>query len=695
MARLVDDVAPTSRWIGPLVLSLFAGGCQQARGIDAGEVSDPDAGEVARVAPPAAPRPPRWTCPAGWIEVPLEAGGQSCAPWAERPTCGAGEWLAPGRGCVALADDCGLDAPPELSDAMAFVRPGALDGDGSRARPFGTIREAKRAGHDTLALAPGEHVLDGSAYRGLALIGTCPTSTTLRVPRITVLEDSSIRRMRVTGEQLSVPPGRTLRLESVELAAMVRALQVQGTLRARRVSFRDLTEAAIIAFGPDAIELEDVSMERMPEALWVGPPETPSSARSMVSLLRVAAAEIDGAAFKVGGIAELALDEVVAEDAIAGILSDTEHLRVRDAFVRRITMIALGSVGLGERELARIHIDGRPRRPGGRGGAGVHLAEGTFTAEDLVILDAGIGFAISEGERGRVERLFVGGGHTYGIEVDSGELTLVDVRVAGVAATSADDGAALVVVNGAHATLERAHLASVDHFGLGVARDARLDAADLTVADVRSRVGEDGHGIVILDRSILALERARVERVGAVGLVVEDSSATAADLAIAEVRAPTGQFGAGLYVHATREGASVSSMLVLVRASLTGTHRAGALVFGPDAALRAEDLTIEDSRATIDGGIALCVMDGARAGIERFVIRGSALAGVLLGSEIDAELTRGRIEDGAIGLIASPTLEYNTGSTPGFSFRDVVLAGNEVDYQQTEAELPSPSAILF
>src|SRR5690606_12862197 len=132
-----------------------------------------------------------------------------------------GELLDASLGCVPIADDCGDELPPEASEpGVAVVRPGATDGDGSAARPFGTIYEAVRSGAHTIALAPGEHVLE-YVLRDVTLVGACPTSTTLRVNGLGRMVNSTLRRLRVAGSgQITVPASATLELDRVEIAEL-------------------------------------------------------------------------------------------------------------------------------------------------------------------------------------------------------------------------------------------------------------------------------------------------------------------------------------------------------------------------------------------------------------------------------------------------------------------------------------------
>ncbi|MBZ0118680.1 MAG: hypothetical protein K8H88_16885, partial [Sandaracinaceae bacterium] len=672
-----------------LLASACSGPSPEPSDASPSDASDAGPVEPAEVAPAIGPSPPSWTCPTGWIEVPLE-GGRSCVPWSERPRCGPGELLSLERGCEPLADDCGIDAPPELSDAMAFVRPGAVDGDGSRARPFGTIAEAVRAGRTELALAPGEHVIEGT-YRGLTLIGTCPTSTTLRLSALTVLfSESTIRRARITGPQLVVPRASALLLESVELAGMERAVQVSGTLRARRVAFRDASRAAIIGHNPDAMELEDVSMERTPAALWVGRPlEEPSyEAHATVSLTRVVAVEIGDTAFQGEALASFELSGVVVEDAVAGILaSEVQALIVHDAFVRGTAQVGIGVIRSGSCELARAHIEDA--------NGGVHLSGGTFAVEDLVVLASDLPLATSEDARGRAERVFIGGASTYAVEIFGGEAALADLRIDGVEATTSDTGGAVAIESGARVTLERALLTGAEHFGLGVTGGSALDASDLAITDVRAHVDADGYGLVVLDSATLTLARARIERVGTIGLVVEEASARVEDLAVSEVSAPNGVSGLGVHVRANRDGASVPSSLELVRATIRETQREGILAYGTGATLRMSDVVVEGSRAARSAPRARPRPPSPRGRSLRRPSRGSAFAGVLLGQGIGADLTQGRIEDNPFGLIADPSLSFNTEARPGFSIRGIVFRGNEVDHQRTRRDLSPPGPVAL
>ncbi|MGE0792270.1 MAG: hypothetical protein AB7S26_41740 [Sandaracinaceae bacterium] len=654
--------------------------------VDAGAA---DAGTSVPESPvsPAAPTFAASPCPSGWRDLAL-GEGRACEPWESVPTCAPGELLSPGAGCVPLADDCATDVPQELDDTFALVVPGAAaGGDGSLARPFATIGAATRAGHARIALAPGDHILEAGSHDDLTLVGTCPNSTFVRIPTFATLRGTSaIRRLTFNHGQISVPRGATLTVDAVELTGMDRAFEVSGTLTARRVAIRDGLELGVLGLNPDAITLEDVSFERMPSGIYVGPPTTEPDyePHATVRLTRVAATEIADIAIQAEKLTSLELDEVVVEGAVAGVLTDVSAFAMVDSFLRELSRTGVGAIGAGTKRIERTSI-------ANGGEAAVLLEGGSFTLEDLAVDGSRLALSIESAD-GSAGRIVARDSRTYAIEVLGGTVSFTDVVVDGVVATSDDTGSALVVSTGATVTVERARFTRTQHVAAG-ATAATLRMSDLTIDAVEPIAEEDGCGLLALEAATLEVDRARIEHVAGMGARIEGSSARLTDVVIAEVAASVGEFGVGV-LGASSLGGLLPVSLTLSRVRIEETRRAGVAVFGPAATLDASDLVVERSLASTDSGVALAVLDGTVARGERFRLAGSELAGLLLTDDVDVELTHGRIESNPFGLLA-PTLDFNTGGRPGYRLHDVAFVSNEIDYQASSLMLELPAPIAF
>jgi hypothetical protein len=193
---------------------LRRGGCYLTR--DASLCTAP-CPEPAAPALPEPPRPPQYLpCPTGWIDD-AEAHALSgvCRPAAERRArtfrLPGGECRAPGSPC---ADEwaAGLDEP-----RTTFVRAGAVGGDGTRARPLGSLAEAWALGAPTIALAAGAHALVGELSGPRRVVGARSEQSvvgaqrrdarrrrgvedlTLRAPAL-VVQDATLRAVHQLGE---------------------------------------------------------------------------------------------------------------------------------------------------------------------------------------------------------------------------------------------------------------------------------------------------------------------------------------------------------------------------------------------------------------------------------------------------------------------------------------------------------------
>lgn len=130
--------------------------------------------------------PPSRTCPPGWVEEPLPAGGHACGPWpgGARLDCADPTTAQrPGtEACAALGSPCPTGAWPDDAGAPGtwYVAVGGA-GDGSSGNPFGALADAVAAAADgdTVILGEGTFQAGIVLTRDLTLRGLCASRTTL------------------------------------------------------------------------------------------------------------------------------------------------------------------------------------------------------------------------------------------------------------------------------------------------------------------------------------------------------------------------------------------------------------------------------------------------------------------------------------------------------------------------------------
>jgi hypothetical protein len=626
-------------------------------------------------------------CPDGYGVAVRDDGTSVCEPWAaERPSCGDDELLVPGVGCEAISA-CEVQT---LMAGQSLVSAGAPPGgDGTLERPYATVYEAWSDGASDVLLSDGSHAL-GRAVSGITIEGRCPAMTEIVLGGAVYLSDVTLRGVRITGPvgtNLAVRAGATLTLEEVRMTGLDRAIEIEGTLIARRSSVRD-GGVGLLAFDATAVELDHVFFEGLTElALYAdrteGRPGTTVTLRDVVV--------IDGGDDPVSGqiqldVGTLTAARVVIEDCTGlgmNVRSDTAS--VSDLTARRTTAQGL-SLLVGAAEVNRVYAV--------ETGGGVFFADGEITARSIVIersLDLGI----------TVENATLDGADisvhdavSAGISLGGSRATLRNVSVSEVAplADRMGTGAGILVERGSDLTIERAAIRDVHTYGLG-AYAARITASDVVIRGVRGE-GDAGYGVIGVVGSTLALTRIDVADVDTIGFSVEDSTAEVSDLRVEGVRAIDGANGLGIMV----SGVDTSASLVLDRAVVIDTVRWGVLASGPASATltRIHVTSVSESPCAdlncpeTSGGAAFIAHDGASLTVTDFRASSAAYAGVIATAGVHAVLTRGVIERNAVGLVVSPSLSINLGASPGLDLMEVTLLDNGVEQQSTEISVEPP-----
>jgi hypothetical protein len=133
-----------------------------------------------------------------------------CEPYPERELgCDGDEHLLPGaEGCRLVGVACPDEWPTSTDEVGAlYVQSGATDGDGSRARPFGSLTEALAASvdGDTIEVGPGEY--EGARVDvDVTIRGACGSQT--RLAGLTSGALLTLENLTVSGELVVSETGR-------------------------------------------------------------------------------------------------------------------------------------------------------------------------------------------------------------------------------------------------------------------------------------------------------------------------------------------------------------------------------------------------------------------------------------------------------------------------------------------------------
>lgn len=330
---------------------------------------------------PEGPAEPGFTCPEGQFE--REDG--TCIAFLGLP-CTIGTAERPGDGaCTTIGSACPVDDfADDLPIDVRFVKLGETGGDGSRARPFGTIAEALASGDGKIALAKGSYpemlILSGQ----IALYGACAMQTT--VDELTIesgsiaLENLGAGRVNMNADDL------TLRGVVIEQRLGVAGGAVNGDdlaiggqlaldiLAGARVSLlRVSIDGNINVAG--ALVLDRARVHIVDKALRLTEGAQLIAERMMLSGPAFAGMHFGASTatisdslisdFDFGVLsssAAIAIERSVIARTKVGISAVGSHLLiVRDGVLRDVVETAIAS-GAGEINVARLSIDGAQAR---------------------------------------------------------------------------------------------------------------------------------------------------------------------------------------------------------------------------------------------------------------------------------------------------------------------------------------------
>ena len=337
----------------------------------------------------------------------------------------------------------------------------------------------------------------------------------------------------------------------------------------------------------------------------------------------------------------------------AGILCLNSALNLKEVTVRHTSPHARDGVrGSGlivdgcEAEAARLVIHGNAS-------AGVAIAEGRLTVEDLVVSatvfeDAPepLGRGVSLQERGELigARVWIDRNITQGVFATGAgtAVTLTDATITGTQLNDGWFGWGITAEDGAALTLERVALTNNHGVGLDLFGGAEARADDLTISDTRplTETGRHGWGISV-EAARFDGARVALSDNSEVGVRLLNGSAAIEDLTVTG----NGSYDSSYIDRAV--GVNGASDLVLRRALLEGSHTTGVMV-SRDGVLTAEDLTVRDSQpkarsAVMGRGIA--ILAGSVVTLTRVEVERSFESGIMIsGPDSEVTLRDARVE---------------------------------------------------
>lgn len=572
--------ARARRWVALWTVVVVATGCGDddgARAPDAASDASADAGTGIAPAPPAAPV--FTPCPTGWVEIEQD-GIVVCHPLAgDTAECPPGQAHFLGDDACSPIGRCSAGEWPEDLPAgrpVVYVRAGAPDGgDGTIGAPFAAVGVAalRAPAEAVIAVARGTYAEGTIALRPrTAIVGACTAETILR----NSAASTSAGVIDVLG------PG--IEVRSVTIAGARPGLYVVGT-----------TERSA--------HVEGVVFDRTADmAIVAGEVGTVTGRDIVVRDTQPGPGGVGGRAVNVELGGSVSLDRVVLE-------------RNREAAV-------VASVG-----------------------GSVSLRDAIVRDTDAQIADdvGGLAVAAYRGGRVHVERALLERSRgTAAYASDGGsELGLVDVVIREVFDGRTLDlaGHGVTVYEGAIATGSRVRIDRGTRYGILVERPgAALVLDDALVHDtVPGFTEQTGMGVIVILGAMLRANRVAIVRSVEVGIGTEGDGTTVelADVRVETTRSRSTDLRSGRGI-AVQRGAR----LVGERVRIFDSREVGLFVGGAGARADLHDVAIEDTaggECGVDGcegpgGIGAGAYRGASFELTRFVVSGSVLAGLQIGS---------------------------------------------------------------
>lgn len=593
-----------------LVWLLWAGcGDGGAAGSTPGDGAEDAGWSIAAPASPApAALPQIAPCPDGWTERAIEGSGV-CEPWAsdESSECPSGSARFPGdAACTPIGTPCGdddyaTDLPTDV--AVLHVMAGAIGGDGTRAKPFGSIARAFAEAAPGTVVALSKGTFDEALHvpAGVTLWGACVEQTILTnnvfgsVMVSFAGPDAAIRNLTVgyaprvgiaaIGDSVSV----TIESVVVEQAMKIGVFLDDGaTATVREVVVRDTAEHPVdgAGYGITAQRFATVDVERAVIERNHGP--SVAALRSGTVRLHRAVVR-DTVPSSGGGLG-------IGAGALRG-----SRLEIADSVLERTRLAAVFAEDertsvVVERSVIR---DTSPRLADGVGGMGVLAHPGSHV---------------------RVSRTLLERSSTEGIQLSGATGEITDVLVVDTRRQEMDQlaGRGLALQGGATARLSRLWLLRNEEAALYVADlGTMLEATDLTISQTRPRAdGTFGLGALFKADARVNATRMTVEASHEVGIIASHGAvASIEDLVVRGTlpRPSDLEGGRGLWA---QEGASVT----ILRSRFEDNRMVGLGANGDGVSLVAEDVTVQRTLSRASDGLvgrALNVQSGASAELRR------------------------------------------------------------------------------
>jgi len=663
-------------------------------------------GEAER--PPARPEPPQLTCPEG-----LSPDGPACVPTTEPcangacaiASCATGLELAKEGGCRAILPDvacprgqlavpgdaacrpidaCGEGTFGDIPDEAGTVYVDAAATapfEGTRARPFRTINDARASKAAAIGIAAGTYVEDLVFDRPVRLRGRCPSLVTLRSASespdtyaLTFLAEGRVRGISVTGGGRGAISGAaSLTVERVELHGLSgRGVSffptVPATLRVSDARIDGAQLVGIVGRGAMLVErtvVQNVTLEG-DDALGVQV-SADAATPGELTLDRVLIERVTGAALDVVG-ARAKLQSVVIRELPFGVdrgaAIDVRRnpmvttlrpgLEVAGLVIERVSARAIG-VSEADAQFDGLTIRDVRAIPG-RGGIGLSIfGDAKVVARGVLIDRAAYAGVLVDGGDVRLERatikrtavaeelgvgvlarkesggfklhvqdsaivdnervgIALGGGDStilgcdvarnreLGLSLESARATITATTVQDTLPTSAGGrGVGISVTRykdkaigpASDVVIERSTVRRCTSAGVSVFA-SRATIRDSAIEDIgpEPRSESGGVGVLgdaytgILEPSKLTIERTRIARVHAAGIVGLGADLTIARALVRDVSALAARFGDGIVVSASEvDGELLAGSAAIASSRIERAARAGLAVFGSTATL--------------------------------------------------------------------------------------------------------------
>lgn len=708
-------------------------------GADAGIDASPDAAvEDLEPAPPELPASPSLPiltpCPEGWLEVgdPDDAALRHCRPWPEDgpDDCRRDEAHFPGGpGCERVGTECPAgdwadDLPADRP--IVFVRPGALDGTGTREAPFGTLAEAlaAAAGDTIVALAKGRLDEAATVSSAVTLWGACADETIVASSAPSDTEPTlrftggaaAARNLTVSGARMGIEitgADAEVDLESIvvrDVEGTGVAVTESATLRARELAIRDgeavlESDAGLHVSGEATVDLERAILERNGSVGIVvdGATLVAGDLAVVESLpLKDPMYTYFGEGLRAWGGARVELRRAtfVRNSRFAvrvvgeGTSLDAEDVLVEQTESGPTDASLFGTYGLEARagasvRLSRVSFHEEP--------SPIFLHQAEAELEDVIIADTLTGGCLSANEvaNGSLRRVAIVRGPRAALTTSDGELDVSDLTVRDMYAP-ADvfaDGIGVTVLGG-RLLLERVRMEGIAGTGLAALGDGTdVTARDITIEIPHRDDPGRGFGAEVIEGAHVALERALFDGGGAFTIWARSpgSELDATDLTIRDTRGIDAEYtGVALMV--------LSGALGRFSRVHLSDNRDTAILCHDGGHMTLEDLVVERTlRASCPGdacdelgGFGVSAVDDGTMEITRFRITESALCGVQVAFGGTMDLHHGEVSGGLIGANVQ-TEGFDVGRLQDH----VLFFDNERNLDTSELQVPRVATGLF